>query len=274
MVNRHFVFIAASIVIGGATLALRHEAPAPTQVRRVGGPAMIAARAPKRVAASEIPAGPERRPAAHAERLQSFFEGSRGEWVVDRNAAGFVTRLSGASFSTPLQGREAAAEEFLRQYGDSLLGVSLNQLKLQDRRVSAHSTQVVYEQVANGLPVLGSRVNMIFTPEGALQYLTAAAYKGAVPAPTPKFNQIEAAAAIRQALEAYLPRQGGSLNSPEYELSVITSACALNYRLSGDSISLIYKAEFPMASPGYGTLEAFVDTQTNTVVLLRPTAKR
>ncbi|RYZ53396.1 MAG: hypothetical protein EOP07_17915 [Proteobacteria bacterium] len=104
-------------------------------------------------------------------------------------------------------------------------------------------------------------------------YVASTVASGPFPSPTPKFNQAEAALAVRAALESYLAKEGGSIGSPEYSLEALTNAAGLAYQLSGDSIGLIYKVEFTLASPHFGTMLAFVDAQTNTVVTFKRQAK-
>jgi hypothetical protein len=240
------------------------------------------ARSPATGTASARAVPLERRPAAASplyqgrqdtERysLSSFLAGSQRPWSVTKGDSGFVKKLAGGSFT--FHGPAAGPAAFLKSYSQALLGVNPETLVQKERRTGPDSSQLIYEQTLNGLPVDGTRLNMMLGPSGDLIYITAAVYPGAAPAATPNINQAEAALLIREALQGYVERRGGSMAAGQYSVAALTASTYLSYRLHGDSISLIYKAEFELAAPLYGGAEAIVDAQTKTVVSLRALAK-
>ncbi|RZA06987.1 MAG: hypothetical protein EOP11_08950, partial [Proteobacteria bacterium] len=120
---------------------------------------------------------------------EKLTKGTQGEWVVELSRAGFISKLSGASYPTRSKAPAAAAEEFLNAYSASLLGAELNSLHPAGRRLSGETAQLLYDQRVNGLEVLGARVNMIVDREGSVVYVASTVASGPFPSPTPKFNQ-------------------------------------------------------------------------------------
>jgi Zn-dependent metalloprotease len=162
-----------------------------------------------------------------------------------------------------------AAHEFLRRYAQGLLGVDPNHLIPGDSRQEGATSQVVYTQEKDGLPVFGTRVNMIFDREGNLVHLVSDLHSGSFPASSPRIEVNSAAAAVRLGIVQRLERDGEALDDEALSVTALAPRAQLGYRMVGASVSLVYRFEFSLADERYGDMEALVDAQSGSLTTLR-----
>lgn len=248
---------------------------APTQVASTPAPSVFRqpAHVAKVTAKSEKTADGARQPASSQAR-ELFFRNSTGEWRVTAGRDGYITKLSGAAYALSGLAPAAAVDSFLQEFGRDLLGVGPEAMRFVERRNTGATVQVLYEQMANGLEVYGSRLNIILDADGNIVYLTSSLHSGAFPAVNAAIPPTRAASAARDALARFLAGKGAALSSADHSMEAIAQELKLAYRLKEESISLIYKATLPLAAPLYGDAEVVVDAQTGTVVAIRPLAKK
>lgn len=194
---------------------------------------------------------------------------SDGKWVLKRDRAGFVKRMSGGSLPLGSRAPSVAAAEFAKRYGEALLGVSPTDLVAGDSKQEGPTAQVIYSQIKDELPVFGSRINMIFDREGNLVHLVSDVYSGQFPPSRPRIDAAAAAAALRLGIAQRLERDGQALEDNAFPNGELESWAVLGYRISGGGVNLVYRFHFSLADPAYGDMEAFVDAQTGSLVLLR-----
>jgi len=216
------------------------------------------------VSVSAIPS-PQPSVAKKAEALRAFNELSTRPWRIERNSAGYIERLSGGSYP-------AGPGGFLETFGHSLFGVGKDSLHMVARETRPSSTQEIYEQAFEGLPVWGSRINLHYAPGGSLIYAAATIYPGRSVHFTPKFNQAEAAGAVLEALPSFLGAFRPAAEG-DYPFATVTALARPGFSLSGGLVFSVYRFEIPLREPLHGTLEAVVDAQTKNVVVLRLTDK-
>jgi hypothetical protein len=194
---------------------------------------------------------------------------SEGKWNLKRDRAGFVKRMTGGSLPLGMKAPSLAADEFVRRYAQGLLGVDPSSLLPGDSRQEGVTSQVIYSQEKDGLPVFGTRVNMIFDREGNLVHLVSDLHAGSFPASSPKLEVNSAAAAVRLGLVQRLERDGEALEEEALSITALASQARLGYRMVGASVSLVYRFEFSLADERYGDMEAIVDAQSGSLTALR-----
>lgn len=205
--------------------------------------------------------------------LERLDRDSQGKWRIKRGRDGMVTRMTGGSLPLGSRAAVVASAEFLHRYGEGLLGVAQGQLALEDSKQEGVTAQVIYRQLQDGLPVFGSRLNLIFDREGNLVHLVSDLYASPFPSPIPLVGARMAAATVRAALERRLQQDGYELSDDAVTDGELESWGQLGFRMYGPSIALVYRYNFTLSNPGYSDMEAYVDARTGAIVSLRSNAK-
>jgi len=198
---------------------------------------------------------------------------SEGKWTIRRGRDGLVTRMTGGSLQLGSRAAVVASAEFLRRYSEGLLGIAQGQLALEEARQEGVTAQVVYRQLQDGLPVFGSRLNLIFDREGNLVHLVSGLHTSPFPSSRPLVDARVAAATVREALGQFLQRDGQVLSDDAFSDGELESWGRLGFRMSGPSMALVYRYSFSLADPAYSDMEVYVDARSGVIVSLRSNEK-
>jgi len=268
--------LVVAVLAAGLWWRAAREAPAPAPSRdgREGAAAVskVPNAAPSRIRLPAASPATERDTGTLAE-----FEGnSRGRWLMRRDQEGFVTRLAeaelpGESGASP----EENSEALLRRYGKSVFG--MDPASAGDRRVvrESDSSQVRIQQRLNGLPVLGTELNLLFNAQGALVYAVSTLYTGSdVPPAAADVPALAAATAARGALAAYYSGRGHELSSESHTPEALARGGTLAYRLSGGGVTLVYRYVLLLQAPLFGDLEVLVGAAYGGVVSVKELSRK
>jgi hypothetical protein len=208
------------------------------------------------------------------QRWDEFVKKSDGKWKVKRNEAGFITKLSEASFPLGTRAAAAGAERFLKEYGPSLFALDLEDLSLKQNNQEEHATQVVYEQSIAGYPVFGSRLNLFIDREGNLIHVSSDLYSGPRPNIKATMNPLDSARLVRGALLERLENQYGAISPDSYSEVEIEKNGVLGYRLYRGSISFVYRYQLILSGDHDGDFEVMVDALQGQIVLFRDLSRK
>jgi len=262
MIRYIVAFAALSLLLAGLFFGVRSSQP---QAEPVAAPAR--AEAPARDVSS-LPKVTGRIPNT-SNPVERLDRESEGKWSLKRDRAGFVKRMSGGSLPLGVKAPTLAVDEFVRRYAQGILGVEPANLVPGDSRQEGITAQVIYSQEKDGLPVFGTRVNMIFDREGNLVHLVSDLHAGAFPSSQARIDNNSAAAAVRLGIVQRLERDGEALDEEALSVEGLAARSRLGYRLVGGSVSLVYRFEFSLADERYGDMEAIVDAQSGALTVLR-----
>jgi|GEM_PF-6516058 len=247
--------------------------------RAPGSPTPLMEQAPMKVV-SDIPQPPpsrqarkdaniesiDRRPsAALSAGVPELEAESTHRWSFKRNPGdGYVIKMAEGRLTFGDVAPEVAVGLFLKRYGKNVLGFSAESAGEPSVRREEVSTQVVVPQVLNGLNVYGARGNFIFDASGGLIYVTSNVYRGAMPpSPSAAVTIEHAALSARRGLLHFLEGRGDPAAYP-----IDDFLGQLQYRLVGNTLSLIYRYELPLVPPLIGDMEIMVDAADGAVVLI------
>lgn len=169
--------------------------------------------------------------------FKQITQATSGVWRV-RWEGGVLAQLSGARLRGEGGAPEASAAAFLARFGP-LLGVSSRDLRLEKARAMEQNSQIVYSQELHGLPVYGSRLNLVFDSDGNIIYLSNHSYSGPPPPVPAPVSAGKAASAAADALAAYLTSRGAEGDFPSE--NALEPLARLGYQLKGGAINLVYK---------------------------------
>lgn len=206
-----------------------------------------------------------------ARAREALVRDSRAPWVIRRDGSSIA--LAGGVLPTDSADPLEASQQVLRKYGP-LFGASAESSALTGLNREGGNSQVIYQQLLDGEPVFGSRINMFFNERGELVHLVADTYGGPAPARNDDVGPSEAALRLRAALFLFLAKRGPAPAVNSYPLGSLESAAVRGYRLIGESVSLVYRFQFSLVAPHFGDVEAFVDARDGTVAVLREISRK
>jgi hypothetical protein len=196
---------------------------------------------------------------------------SEGRWILKRQAGGYISKMSEGRLSLGEAAPEPAARKFLARFSQDLFGVPPGDLAITEVQPEPAAARVVARQFIHGLAVFGSRVNLTFDSGGNLIYAVSDIYSGpAPPLPAPAISLAQSASLARAALLRFLSSRAHGGTGDSYPVETFLKSGKMVYRLlTGNSLSLVYRYELPLAPPSSEDMEIVLDTSDGTVVLLR-----
>lgn len=214
-------------------------------------------------------------PSAQGSGIAELERESIGPWNLKLRSDGYVKKMSEARFAIGKYPAEATAKLFLGRFARGLFGVSPENIVSIESRQESDSSQVISRQFQNGLPVFGSRINLIFDSDGNLIYATSDVYTGqSAPSSVPLISAQAAATVAQAALLRFLSLSGGNGAVEPYGTSFFLNNGHLAYRLVGASISLVYRYELSLLPLNEGDIEIMIDANQGAVVLIRNLTRR
>ena len=246
------------------------EAPVSSPFRERGAsePTRPVASVGKQAKAARVPSG------SLDGTLADLEAESSGRWLVKKNAAGLVSKMSEGRLP-PLGDRpESSARAFLDRFGRLVFGIEPAMVGAPEVIREAETTQVIVPIQVNGLPVYGARHNQIYDAAGNLIYIVSDGVPDEIPSSSPKLTPEQAAAAAREGLLRYLGSAGQPPGDEAYPLTLFLKEGRLMYRLVNGALSLVYRYEFPLAAPAYGDMEAVIDANMGVVVVIQNISRR
>lgn len=192
----------------------------------------------------------------------------KGNWKLQKDQMGFVTRMSGDEISYGMD-PVLATHSFLAEYGRSLFGVDPNSMAVLQSLKEATGTQVIMEQRIGGLPIFGTRLNIFYNKNGSIVYVNSnLCSKSAVAAFAAQEN-----AAANMARMGLLRELKKPSNSLEYPLNEFLTHMVKAYRCGNEAVLPIYQFIIPLKSPEFGDMEIEVDARLNQITLMRNQAR-
>lgn len=200
--------------------------------------------------APQAPKAPSQRmPAASGAAASALDMLKSAGWDISTDADGYLQEMKGASLKLDSPDALEASRKFLQTYSRSLWGLSADAFGLEKISREESSSQVVYQQYIDGIPVVGTRVNMFFDENGSLVYAQSDLYHGPARASGIRIDQAASSESARSAVSDYYRRNSiniieSSLVLPQPELVFIMKGgvagpayrffCKLGYGLVGD----------------------------------------
>lgn len=255
-----------------APVATDNAQPGDPTVGRAALPGQAAAPAP--VASAGEPASSRMPSGARDATLADLEAESSGRWLVKKNSAGLVSKMSEGRLAGLGDSPEESARAFLDRFGRLVFGIEPAMAGAPEVIREAETTQVIVPIEVNGLPVHGARHNQIYDTAGNLIYVVSDGIPSDVPSPSPKFSAEAAAGVAREGLLRYLGSADRERNEQSYPLALFLKEGRLMYRLVNGALSLVYRYEFTLAAPAIGDMEAVIDANMGTAVLIQNISRR
>ena len=193
---------------------------------------------------------------------------------MKKSATGFVQKMAEGRLPPLGETPEASARAFLERFGRAVFGLDPSMTGTPEVIRESETTQVIVPIQINGLPVFGARHNQIYDAAGNLIYVVSDNLPEHVPSASPKISPEEAAAIARGALFRYLQDAGRPRDEESYPLSLFLRGGQLMYRHVNGALSLVYRYEFPLVAPAYGDMEAVIDAEMGTAVVVQNISRR
>lgn len=189
-------------------------------------------------------------------------------WAFKKNSEGFVTKMSDGRFFLGGESPADSARSFLDRFARGVFGFDPATGGTPEVRAESETAQVIMAQIIHGLPVQGARINLIFDTYGNLIHGVSDVYRGPTPPlPAPAVSSAVAAMAVRSALAQYLALDDAQMQ--KYPTDFFRRRGRLAYRLKDGHLSLIYRYEFTLLAPDFADMEAMIDSELGTIVLLK-----